>query len=168
MFSNLIRHCGRVVGLYLICVGSSSAISAESLCFTGETETFSCMIGQKTVSICEKDSEHFSYRYGTRDNLELNILSGLSFSTMGFSGGYESRLTFNNGKYEYVVFTAMYSLGPTNLNKDMQSGVIVAKDGAKIDRKRCTNPIHADFQLGQTAAKIYADVEGNQKRFVEY
>ena len=168
MFSNLIRHCARVVGLYLICVGSSSAIAAESLCAVSETETFTCSIDNKTLSICEKDPEHFSYRYGTLDNIELNISSGLSFSTMGFSGGYESRLTFSNGSYDYVVFSAMYSLGPSNPDKDMQAGVIVAKDGAKIDRKRCTEPVHADFELSPAAAKVYADAEGNQKRFVEY
>ena len=143
-------------------------MTVESLCFSGEMETFTCRIGDKTVSICEKDPENFSYRYGTRDNIELNIPSGLSFSAMGFSGGYESRLTFTNGNYDYVVFAAMYSLGPSNPDKDRQAGVIVAKDGAKIDRKRCTEPVHTDFELSPMAAKVYSDPEGNQKRFVEY
>ena len=168
MILKINSHCTRLIGLYLASVGASSAMAAESLCFSGETETFTCMIGDKAVYICEKDPEHFSYRYGTRDNLELNIPSALSFSAMGFSGGYESRMTFNNGKYDYVVFSAMYSLGPSNPDKDMQAGVIVAKDGAKIDRKRCTEPVHAEFELSSTAAKIYSDVEGNQKQFVEY
>ena len=168
MLFKLNRHCIRLIGLYLACVGFSSAMAAESLCFIGETETFTCMIGNKTVSICEKDPTNFHYRYGTRANVELSISSGLSFSTMGFSGGYESRLTFNNGHYDYVVFTAMYSLGPSNPEKDMQAGVIVAKDGVKIDRKRCTEPSHEDFTLSPTAAKTYSDVDGNQKRFVEY
>ena len=86
---------------------------------------------------------------------------------MGFSGGYESRLTFNNGAYDYVVFTAMYSLGPTNPDKDIQAVVLVAKDGAQIARKRCTDPVQVDFKLSPTAAKIYSDVD-NQKRFVQY
>ena len=158
----------RTIVLYLTLCAGSVAEAAESLCVVGETDVFNCSIDNKTLSVCEKDPEHFSYRYGTRDNLELNIPSGLSFSTMGFSGGYESRLTFNNGKYDYVVFSAMYSLGPSNPDKDMQAGVIVAKDRAKIDRKRCTDPVHTDFVLSPTAAKIYSDVEGNQKRFVEY
>ena len=92
----------------------------------------------------------------------------LNFSTNGFSGGYESRLTFNNGDYDYVVFTAMYSRGPINPDKDMQSGVLIVKDGVRIQRKRCVEPLHADFQLSPIASKIYSDVEANQKRFVEY
>ena len=168
MFLKISSHCARVVGFYLACVGGSTATAGESLCVTGETVAFTCMIGNKTLSICEKDPSHFSYRYGTLDNLELSISSGLNFSTMGFSGGYESRLTFNNGAYDYVVFTAMYSLGPTNPDKDIQAGVLVAKDGVKIARKRCTDPVHVDFELSPTAAKIYSDVDGNQKRFVQY
>ena len=158
----------RTLALSLTLFSGSIAAAAESLCVVGETETFNCSIDSKTLSICEKDPEHFSYRYGIRDNIELNISSGLSFSTMGFSGGYESRLTFNNGSYDYVVFSAMYGLGPTNPEKDMQAGVIVAKDGAKVARKRCTAPIYADFKLSPASAKIYSDFEGNQKRFVEY
>ena len=158
----------RAIGFYLAFVGGSVASAAESLCIIGETEVFTCSIDGKTLSICEKDPEHFSYRYGAQNNIELNISSGLRFSTMGFSGGFESRMTFNNGAYDYVVFSAMYSLGPTNPEKDMQAGVLVAKDGVKIGRKRCTDPIHTDFELSSTAAKIYSDYEGNQKRFVKY
>ena len=87
---------------------------------------------------------------------------------MGFSGGFERRLTFKYDTYDYVVFSAMYSLGPTNPEKDMQAGVIVVKDGVKIERKRCVDSIYSDFELSPTAAKIYSDYEGNQKRFVEY
>ena len=158
----------RTLALSLTLFSGSIASAAESLCVVGETETFTCSIDNKTLSICEKDPEHFSYRYGTRDNIELNISGRLNFSTRIFSGGFESRLTFNNGVYDYVVFSAMYSLGPTNPEKDMQSGVIVAKDGVKIGRKRCSEPLHADFELSPTAGKIYSDHEGNQKRFVEY
>ena len=157
----------RTLALYLI-LFSGPIAGAESLCVVGETETFTCSIGSKTLSICEKDPEHFSYRYGTRDNIELNISGGLNFSTMAFSGGFERRLTFKNDTYDYMVFSAMYSLGPANPEKDMQAGVIVAKDGVKIDRKRCTDPIYIDFKLSPSAAKIYLDHEGNQQRFVEY
>ena len=37
MILKINSHCTRLIGLYLASVGASSAMAAESLCFTGET-----------------------------------------------------------------------------------------------------------------------------------
>ena len=158
----------KISALYVIFVNTSVAASNNSLCFVGEKQTFSCAIKNKTVSICETDTQDFFYRYGTRESIEMNISRSLNYSSAMFSGGGESRLTFNNGAFDYVVFSAIYSLGPATPEKDMKAGIIVVKEGTEVNRLLCTNPVYADFELSLESSKKILDYKANAEKFIDY
>ena len=157
----------QVLFLQVFVLGSSTALAEDSLCLTGETETFSCAIKKKTVSICETDVHKFIYRYGTRDQIELGIASELNFSTAMYSGGSESRLTFNNDSYDYVVFSAMYSLGPATTEKDTKAGIIVVNEGKEVARLLCTAPTYLDFTFSPESSKKISK-QDNSSGFIDY
>ena len=151
--------------LYVIFVSTSVAAPNDSLCFVGEKETFSCFIKNKTVSICETDKQDFFYRYGTLRKYRNEYFKKLlNYSTAMFSGGGESRLTFNNGAFDYVVFSAIYSLGPSTPEKDMKAGIIIVKEGTEVNRLLCTNPVYADFELSSESSKKILDYKANAEK----
>ena len=158
----------QISALYVIFVNTSVAASNNSLCFVGEKQTFLCAIKNKTVSICETDKQDFFYRYGTREKIEMNIASNLNYSSTIVSGDGESRLTFNNAAFDYVVFSATYSLGPSTPEKDMKASIIIVKDGSEVNRLLCTKPLYADFELSPASSKKILDCESNTEKFIDY
>ena len=158
----------KISAFYVIFVNTSLAAANNSLCFIGEKQTFSCDIKDKVVSICETDKQNFFYRYGTREKIEMNISTNLNYSSATFSGGGESRLTFNNGAFDYVVFSAIYSLGPSTLEKDMKAGIIIVKEGSEVNRLLCTDPVYAGFELSSESSKKILDFKANAANFIDY
>ncbi|WP_428242220.1 hypothetical protein [Gynuella sp.] len=118
---------------------------AESLCFIGEQPAFSCDIKQKSLSVCVAGDDSLFYRYGTRQNLEMNLASDTHFSATGYSGGGEGRLTFHNGKYDYVVYSKIISGEWIDREagireKQESAGVYVIKKGKQVADLSCTEP----------------------------
>ena len=164
MYQVLFLH---VLFLQVFVLGSSAAMAEDSLCFIGEMETFSCAIKKKTVSVCETNAHQFIYRYGTRDQIDLGLASNLNFSTAMYSGGSEGRLTFNNGSYDYVVFSAMYSLGPATSDKDVKAGIIVVNEGKEVNRLLCTAPNYQNFTFSPESSKKISK-QDNSSQFIDY
>jgi hypothetical protein len=126
---------------------SATAIAADSHCTGQEQVVFSCSVGKKIVSVCaSKDisptNGYLQYRFGKPNAPELVFpdstksplpRSGIQARTLMFSGGGGSYLRFINGKYNYIVYTA---IGKGWGTKD---GVWVEKDGKPIADLRCRN-----------------------------
>lgn len=132
-----------VTGLvYLV---SLPAIAANSHCNEQEQTVFSCSLGEKIVSVCaSKDisptSGYLQYRFGKQNAPELMFPSSTKSSshrsdiqarTLMFSGGGGGYLRFINGRYNYIVYTA---IGKGWGTKD---GVSVEKDGKLIANLKC-------------------------------
>lgn len=129
----------------LIYLASSSAIAADSHCSEQEQTVFACSLGEKIVSVCaSKDISqaggYLQYRFGKPKAPELMFpsttkpfshRSDIQARTLMFSGGGGAYLRFINGKYNYIVYTA---IGKGWGTKD---GVSVEKDGKLIANLKC-------------------------------
>ena len=99
---------------------NTAIICDDQLCTADENVLFSFQAknSQKVASICEsKDQSYIVYRYGTKDNIELeypevktNSLGYFTYYDSPASNDLTSRLSFENGGYLYTILTA----DPTN------------------------------------------------------
>jgi hypothetical protein len=129
----------------LVYLVSLPAIAANSHCSGQEQTVFSCSLGEKVVSVCaSKDisptSGYLQYRFGKPNAPELMFPSSTkSFShrsdikarSLMFSGGGGAYLRFINGKYNYIVYTAI------GKGWGVKDGVSVEKNGKLIANLKC-------------------------------
>lgn len=92
---------------FLLSVLFASSAYSETLCKTQETVSFSCGFKSKSVSVCRNNEDALIYRFGKKDNIELELESDIHFSRTAYSGGGEGNLTFHNGKYKYVIYSSI-------------------------------------------------------------
>ncbi|MEI6334525.1 MAG: hypothetical protein WCS87_08205 [Methylococcaceae bacterium] len=139
------HHAQVLIGLvYLL---SLPAIAAGSHCSEQEQTVFSCSLGKKIVSVCaSKDisptSGYLQYRFGKQAVPELIFPAStepafprtdIQARILMFSGGGGSYLRFINGRYNYIVYTA---IGKGWGAKD---GISVEKDGKVVANLLCRN-----------------------------
>jgi len=91
--------------LCALCLLNPPVSFAENLCLTNEKTSFSCGVGSKSISVCSANDRTVIYRFGTTNNVELEIESVVHFSRTGYSGGGAGHLVFPNGKYKYIVYS---------------------------------------------------------------
>jgi len=78
-------------------------------CGKQEKQVFSCDFESKRVSVCANDNQ-LIYRFGTDKKIELELESPVHYSETGYSGGWESNLTFSNGEYKYVAYQKLITV----------------------------------------------------------
>jgi hypothetical protein len=103
-------------------------------CLDGEDVMLTCELGgDEVVSVCAAiDRTSLVARQGpvVAPDLELpgepdGSVDRFMIQTIGYSGGYDTRLGFKSGDYTYVVYERMISRGPADPEKDMEGGVLI-------------------------------------------
>ncbi|WP_232784133.1 hypothetical protein [Moritella sp. Urea-trap-13] len=56
--------------------------------------------------MCSGNDRSVIYRFGTPENIALEMESAVHFSTSSYSGGGTGHLKFTNGKYKYIVYSS--------------------------------------------------------------
>ena len=138
MKKNALVLVGLVYGVSL------PAIARDTHCSEQEQTVFSCSLGKKLVSVCASSdisptSGYLQYRFGKKNAPELifpattesTLRSVVRARTLMFSGGGGGYLRFINGRYSYIVYTA---IGKGWGTKD---GVSVEKDDKPIANLKC-------------------------------
>lgn len=105
-----------------------------------EHVSFSCGFNTKSVSVCRNGDDNLVYRFGTESNIELELISEVHYSRTAYSGGGEGHLTFDNGDYRYVVYSAI-SNGEVQQDgtrdKDIRAGIYVLKGSQLLTDIQC-------------------------------
>ena len=128
----------------LLYITSLPAIATDSHCSGQEQTVFSCSLGKKIVSVCASNdisptSGYLQYRFGQKNAPELTFPASTEPSrhadiqarALMFSGGGGGYLRFINGRYNYIVYTA---IGKGWGTKD---GITVEKDHKPIAHLKC-------------------------------
>ena len=130
-----------------------SQAAQDSLCKAEEQTAFSCMAGEKIISVCSSadatpSTGSLIYRFGLPGKAPemtypvSNIRPGAAFQfgmDRVLRGGTE-QLSFKSGRYTYTVFSDHY--GPQGEDTPLQrSGVVIEKDGKRLSTKLCTAPV---------------------------
>ena len=124
----------------LFFVAFTSNAHSETLCKTQETVSFSCGFKSKSVSVCRNDEGALIYRFGKKDNIELELESDIHFSRTAYSGGGEGNLTFHNGKYKYVIYSSISNgdwRDDGTREKIERAGIYVVKDEKLLKDIQC-------------------------------
>ena len=111
---------------------------AYSLCEKGEVTYFSCVNGEKIISICvSKKTSVTQYRSGNKHNIKFKYpmsntnQKGIFFySRMDGSGWGEQHLRFNDKKYTYLIYDGWYHKLPPKIGEDYKRGVSIFKKKA--------------------------------------
>ncbi len=111
-------------------------------CTADEEAIFACTLENgKRVAVCSDTPGLAQYRYGG-DGPEL-VLAGGELGIVGYSGGGESQIAFDNDGYRYVVFSRMVR---TNFTADepnypaISDGVVLLEGERLADLHRCDDP----------------------------
>lgn len=132
------------------------ANAADSHCNEQEQIVFSCSLGKKIVSVCASpeltpSSGYLQYRFGAKNALELILPASKNSSqratilanTLMFAGGGGGYLRFINGRYQYIVYTAIGKGWGT------KEGVLVKKGAQQVANLKCrdipTSQLGNDF-----------------------
>lgn len=115
---------------------------AGTQCKAGERVAYSCALGRKVVSVCITAGRRVTYRYGPLGKPEMTVAStgqdGKAFrnEVMLSGGGNQQHLRFNNGGYEYVVYSGITGPGfdPPNVRS---SGLVVLRGNDEVSSKEC-------------------------------
>ncbi|WP_186400913.1 hypothetical protein [Stappia sp. P2PMeth1] len=84
--------------------------------------------------------------------------------SLGYSGGYDTRLGLVSGDYTYVVYERMISRGPADPEKDMEGGVLLYEGRTLQVELACNSLSEAGQGLGQlfgaVQEKAFFDEDG--------
>ena len=132
----------RLIGL--VCLVTFSALAAEAHCRAQEQTIFACALGTKMVAVCASHDlsptrGYVQYRFGPKNAPEFifpaatepSSRAAIQARTLMFAGGGGGYIRFINGRYHYIVYTA---IGKGWGTKD---GVAVEKDGKLLTRFTC-------------------------------
>jgi hypothetical protein len=119
-------------------------LAADTLCSKDEQTVFACTLGKNIVSVCASDDlspthGYVQYRFGPKNSPALSLPASTQISsrasiqarTLMFAGGGGEYMRFLNGRYQYIVYTA---IGKGWGTKD---GVAVEKDGKSLAHLIC-------------------------------
>ena len=120
------------------------ARAADASCRAHEDTIFSCALGTKRVAVCASHDlsptrGYVQYRFGPKNapafiipaSTEPSSRAALQARTLMFAGGGGGYIRFLNGRYHYIVYTA---IGKGWGTKD---GVAVEKDGKLLTHFPC-------------------------------
>lgn len=125
-------------------------------CGDGETTIFACTLESgKMLSVCSAGGETATYRVG-REAPEIELQGG-SWARVGYSGGGELQIAFNNGATRYVVFgrtiRTSFSAGETN-DPASSDGVVVLKNGRYEGIQLCRSDSGASYYDEESEAAM--------------
>ena len=118
-------------------------------CEPDETVVFSCGLeaSGKVVSICAstplaRDQGYLQYRFGRIGDIELtfaedrqNTQEQFLWQTVGYSGGWDTRIQFSNGGYRYQLYDQAFKVSMSE--KALHGGIIILKDEATVAHLKC-------------------------------
>ena len=132
----------RLIGL--VCLVISPALAADAHCRAQEQTIFACSLGTKIVAVCASHdlsptSGYVQYRFGPKNAPELTFpaatepssRAAIQARTLMFTGGGGAYIRFINGRYHYIVYTAI------GKGWGMKDGVAVTKDGKLLTHFTC-------------------------------
>lgn len=136
-------------------VQSKAAATSGSGCRSGESAIHQCRTtAGKALAICSAGGATATYRYGSAKP-EIEVESG-RWARVGYSGGGELQIAFDNGDTTYVVFSRTIR---TNFTADkpnnpaMSDGVIVLRQGKFAGMQLCADGGNgADYNESTEAA----------------
>jgi len=149
------------------CLAACSALAADTFCSIHEQIVFSCTFGKNIVSVCASDDlsptrGYLQYRFGPKNSTAFSLppstqpssRASIRARTLMFSGGGGGYIRFLNGRYHYIVYTA---IGKGWGTKD---GVAVEKDGKLIRHFTCQDvPVSKIGEEFFSRAGLAADQE---------
>ena len=108
-----------------------------SHCRPDEWSVFSCRIedSEKVVSVCAsedltREQGYLHYRFGRIGAVELtfpedrqNTQEQFLWQTIGYSGGWDTRIQFSNGGYAYQLYDQAYKVSISE--KELHGGIII-------------------------------------------
>ena len=120
-----------------------------SHCRSDETAVFSCRLddSEKVVSICAsddlaRDGGYLQYRFGRIGAVELtfpedrqNTQEHFRWQTIGYSGGWDTRVQFSNGGYTYQLYDQAFKVSISE--KSLHGGIIIRDGEAVIAHLHC-------------------------------
>ena len=159
--------CGRSDTVQLI--DRIIAEPARAACAAGEEMTFTCLIGNKQLSVCLGAGEEggwLQYRFGRVGHApELSLPSQPTAPAKAaegrvemYSGGGSSWLRFANGDHAYVVYTGIGRWGEGGATMSL-SGVVVEERGERLASLICDDEVQSNLdaawytRVGVTAAE---------------
>lgn len=118
-------------------------------CQAHEQKIFSCQIqkSQKILSLCAVANKpqhpgYLHYRFGNPGKVELqfpqstqNTYAQFRWQTIGYSGGWDTRIQFANGGYRYQVYDRAIKVDMSH--KDRSGGVLVYKGSKQVAQLSC-------------------------------
>ena len=118
-------------------------------CAADETTVFSCRLddSEKVVSMCASDplsreQGYLQYRFGRIGDIELtypadrhNTQEQFMWQTIGYSGGWDTRIAFDNGGYRYQLYDQAFKVSISE--KALHGGIIILKDEATVAHLHC-------------------------------
>ena len=142
-------------------------------CLDAEDVILTCELdGNEVVSVCAApDRSTLAARQGplVAPDLELpgeaeGSVGRFVIHSLGYSGGYDTRLGLTSGGFTYVVYERMISRGADDLQKDMEGGVLLYEDGKLRHDLACNGLGEAGLGLnalfGVVEEKAFFDEEG--------
>src|SRR5262249_41106627 len=109
-----------LVPISLACLTVRSVLAANTLCGVHEQTVFSCSLGKNIVAVCASDDlsptrGYVQYRFGPKDSTPFSLPASAQPSSRGsirartlmFAGGGGGYIRFLNGRYRYIVYTAI-------------------------------------------------------------
>lgn len=124
-------------------------------CEAGETTMFACkMQNGKQLAICSQGSDTATYRYG--GNPPELVLQGGRWARVGYSGGGELQVAFDNGETRYVVFsrTVRTRFDGNGNEPAFSDGVIVLRNGRFAGMQLCRADSDAPYYGEQSEAAM--------------
>lgn len=123
--------------------------SSTSHCRADENAIFSCMMdnSDKVVSICastdlSRHQGYLQYRFGRLGAVELtfpedrqNTQDQFMWQTIGYSGGWDTRIQFANGGYAYQLYDQAFKVSISE--KSLHGGIIIRDGEAVIAHLHC-------------------------------
>jgi hypothetical protein len=142
-------------------------------CLDGEDVILTCELGgDEAVSVCAAaDRSTLFARQGpvVAPDLELpgeaqGSVGRFVIHSIGYSGGYDTRLGLVSGDYTYVVYERMISRGAGDPGKDMEGGVLLYEGGELRSDTACDGLGAAGIGLNQlfgvVEERAFFDEEG--------
>lgn len=119
-------------------------------CLKHEERVFSCQIqkSNKVLSLCAvpakaKNPGYLQYRFGRPGHVELQYpqakstsYSKFNWQSIGYSGGWDTRIQFSNAGYRYQIYDRAYKIDIKR--KDRSGGVLVLKGNKQLAELKCS------------------------------
>lgn len=145
-------------------------------CSDAEDVILTCEVDDdRVLSVCASgDRSQVAYRFGPVVAPELEFprqaegsAGKFMVQTIGYSGGYDTRLGFRSGPYTYMVYERMISRGAADPEKDMEGGVMLF-DGKELKSEfACRSLGESGVGIGELFGKVEEKTFFDEQGLVE-